>query len=219
MALNFYGLESRWLDEEEKTECITCILSVLEEWENLERKEGDFSIAAAVIEKWLSRMKRVQKGNSMVAQTALRIEQGLNFRKNVLVDFLKKAEAAIKGNIYYRMVKEGKCKFGNDYALGLRWLRHLGFEQVSTNPVLAARAYQDEPALTVVFQEEIKNHSDFKQWASKPSKYGDEITLFATLLALWDNLHAFRPIFFNLRDSSGGGVVSFQLNPNIAQLG
>ncbi len=42
------------------------------------------------------------------------------------------------------MVKEGKCKFGNDYALGLRWLRHLGFEQVSTNPVLAARAYQDE---------------------------------------------------------------------------
>ena len=163
-------------------------------------------------------MKRVQKGNSMVAQTALRIEAGLDFKKNVLVDFLKNAEKEIKGNIYYRMVKEGKCKFGNDYALGLRWLRHLGFEQVSTNPVLAARAYQDEPALREVFREEVKNHPSFKQWSSKPSKYGEEITLFATLLALWDNLHVFRPIFFNLRESSGGGVVSFQLNPNIAHL-
>ncbi len=116
------------------------------------------------------------------------------------------------------MVKEGRCKFGNDYALGLRWLRHLGYEQVSTNPVLAARAYQDEPALTEIFREEVKHHPNFKQWSSKPSKYGEEITLFATLLALWDNLHVFRPIFFNLRDSSGGGVVSFQLNPNIAHL-
>ena len=46
----------------------------------------------------------------------------------------------------------------------------------------------------------------------------EEITLFATLLALWDNLYVFRPIFFNLRETSGGGVVSFQLNPNIAHL-
>ena len=58
------------------------------------------------------------------------------------------------------MVKEGRCKFGNDYALGLRWLRHLGFEQVSTNPVLAARAYQDEPALHRAFQEEFKTASE-----------------------------------------------------------
>jgi hypothetical protein len=218
MALNFYGLESRWLDEMERKECNQYILSVLPEWEDLERKEGDFSIAAAVIEKWLSKMKRVQKGSSMVAQTALRIEAGLDFKKSVLVDFLKNAEKEIKGNIYYRMVKEGKCKFGNDYALGLRWLRHLGFEQVSTNPVLAARAYQDEPALTEVFREEVKSHPSFKEWSTQPSKYGEEITLFATLLALWDNLHVFRPIFYNLRESSGGGVVSFQLNPNVAHL-
>ncbi len=116
------------------------------------------------------------------------------------------------------MVKEGRCKFGNDYALGLRWLRHLGFEQVSTNPVLAARAYQDEPALHRAFQEEFKRHPNRKVWSSSLSKHGDEITLFATLLALWDNLHVFRPIFFNLRETSGGGVVSFQLNPNIAHL-
>lgn len=217
MALNFYGLESRWLNEDEKAECLLCILNVLEEWENLERKQGKFSAAAAIIAKWLSKMKRVQKGSSMAAETALRIERGLDFKINVVVDFLKKAEKEIKGNIYYRMVKDGKCKFGNDYALGLRWLRHLGFEQVSTNPVLAAKAYQDEPGLIETFREEVKHHPGFKQWPARPSKYA-EVILFATFLALWDNLHVFRPIFFNLRDSSGGGVVSFQLNPNIAHL-
>jgi hypothetical protein len=218
MALNFFGLESRWLDETERKKCNEYILSVLKEWEDLEREEGDFSIAEAVLRKWLSGMKRVQKGSSMVAQTALRIEAGLDFKKNVLFEFLKKAEKEITGNIYYRMVKEGRCRFGNDYALGLRWLRHLGFEQVSTNPVLAARAYQDEPALTEVFRQEVRSHPSFKQWSGNPSKYGEEITLFATLLALWDNLHVFRPIFYNLCESSGGGVVSFQLNPNVAHL-
>ena len=218
MALNFYGLESRWLDERETGECLEYILNVLNEWENLERKEGELSIASAVAGEWLSRMKRVQKGSSMAAKTALRIEGGLNFKKNVLVDFLKKVEKEIKENIYYRMVKEEKCKFGNDYALGLRWLRHLGFEQVSTNPVLAARAYQDEPGLTETFLKEIKHHPNFRQWSAKPSQYVEDITLHATLLALWDNLHVFRPIFFNLRKTSGGGVVSFQLNPNIAHL-
>ena len=218
MALNFYGLESRWLNEEEKGRCVQYILNVLDEWENLERKEGELSIVSAVIGKWLSRMKRVQKGSSMAAKTAIRIEGSLDSEKSMLVDLLKKAEREIKGNIYYQMVKEEKCKFGNDYALGLRWLRHLGFEQVSTNPVLAARAYQDEPELTETFLKELKHQPNFKQWSAKPSQYGEEITLYATLLALWDNLHVFRPIFFNLRKTSGGGVVSFQLNPNIAHL-
>jgi hypothetical protein len=146
------------------------------------------------------------------------MEEGLDFRRKVLVDFLKKAEGEIKSSVYYRMVKEDLCKFGNDYALGLRWLRHLGFEQVSTNPVLAARAYQDEPELTGLFRGELKHHPQSKQWSASPARHAEEISLFATLLALWDNLYVFRPIFFNLRDSSGGGVVSFQLNPNIAHL-
>ncbi len=218
MALNFLGLESRWLDEKEKKECLDYILYTLQEWENLERNEGEVSIAAAVIAKWLSRMKRVQQGHSMAAKTALRIEGSLNLKKTILTDFLNKATTEIKENIYYHMVNEGKCKFGNDYALGLRWLRHLGFEQVSTNPVLAAKAYQDEPALTEIFREEVKQHPRFKQWATQPSNYAGDITLFATLLALWDNLHVFRPLFFNLRETSGGGIVSFQLNPNIAHL-
>ena len=218
MVLNFYGLESRWLDEEKKGECLHYILNVCGGWENLERKEGQFSIASAVLRKWLARMKRVQKGNSMVGKTAARIEGALDFEKNVVVDFLRRSEREMRENVYFRMVKEGKCKFGNDYALGLRWLRHLGFEQVSTNPVLAARAYQDEPALAETFRQEVKKHPNFGQWSRNPSAYGEEVALFATLLALWDNLYVFRPIFFNLQDSSGGGVVSFQLNPNIAHL-
>ncbi|MBM4340723.1 MAG: hypothetical protein FJ110_14415 [Deltaproteobacteria bacterium] len=217
-ALNFYGLESRWLNDKEKADSLDCILNTLQEWENRERVEGGSSIAEAVISKWLTKMKRVQKGSSMAAKAALRIEEGIDFKKNLFTQFLLKAEKEIKENVYYRMVKEGFCKFGNDYAIGLRWLRHLGFEQVSTNPVLAARAYQDEPFLTTLFLDQIKRHPDFKRWSAKPSQYGDEITLYATLLALWDNLHVFRPIFFNLRETSGGGVVSFQLNPNIAHL-
>jgi hypothetical protein len=43
IALNFYGLESRWLTEAEKTESTQYILAVLEEWESLERREGSFS--------------------------------------------------------------------------------------------------------------------------------------------------------------------------------
>lgn len=218
MVLNFYGLESRWLDEEKKGKSLQYILNALAEWENLERQEGPISVASAVVRNWLARMKRVQKGQSMVGKTALRIEGSFDFEKNGVVDFLKKAEREIKENIYYRMVKEGKCRFGNDYALGLRWLRHLGFEQVSTNPVLAAKAYQDEPGLLRTFRKEVQKHPRYAQWSRDPASHGEEITLFATLLALWDNLHVFRPIFYNLRETSGGGVVSFQLNPNIAHL-
>jgi hypothetical protein len=218
MALNFYGLESRWLLAPEKKVSIQYILNALEEWENREKSEGEYSVARAVVRKWLEGMKKVQKGNSMVAKTASRIEGSLDLGKNILGDFLKNAEEEIKGNIYYRLVKGGRCRFGNDYALGLRWLRHLGFEQVSTNPVLAARAYQDNPDLSDTFREELSRHSKFHEWSSAPSLHGEEVALFATLLALWDNLYIFRPIFFNLRNESGGGIVSFQLNPNIAHL-
>jgi hypothetical protein len=113
----------------------------------------------------------------MVAKTAVRIESGLDFGRNLLVNFLKGAEKEIKANIYYRMVKEGRCRFGNDYALGLRWLRHLGFEQVSTNPVLAARAYQDEPGLTQIFRNEIREYPNLDKWSSNPPIHAEEIAL------------------------------------------
>jgi hypothetical protein len=154
----------------------------------------------------------------MVARAAERIEQGLDFGKPVLLAFLDRAGGEIESNVYLRMVREGYCRFGNDYALGLRWLRHLGFEQVSTNPVLARLAYSDDASLAKALQAEARFHPKFAEWQRKPEAFGDEIALYATLLALWDNLHVYRPIFFLLQDSSGGGVVSFQLNPNIAHL-
>jgi hypothetical protein len=218
MAINFTGLESRWLDAEERREASRSIQAALAEWEAREAAEGKVSVAAAVVRRWLARMKLVQKGASMVARTALRIEEALDFGKPVVLEFLRKAQAEIEGNIYTRMVREGRCRFGNDYALGLRWLRHLGFEQVSTNPVLAALAYQDDPSLGQLFQADVKSHRKFAQWKAQPEKFADEIALYGTLLALWDNLHVYRPIFFNLAKESGGGVVSFQLNPNIAHL-
>jgi len=217
-AINFSGLESRWLDAEEKRQALERIRAALAEWEAREQAEGPVSVAQAVVRHTLGRMKLVQGGAGMVAQAAARIEQALEGRRPVLVAYLEAAGAEIEGNIYARMVREGVCRFGNDYALGLRWLRHLGFEQVSTNPVLAALAYKDDPALGRVFQEEIRHHPRFGQWARAPQQFADQIALYATLLALWDNLHVYRPIFYNLAAESGGGVVSFQLNPRVAHL-
>lgn len=218
MGINFGGMESRWLDAGERCQAVGSIRGALAEWEAREAAEGNGSVAVAVVRRFLDRMKLVQKGASMAAKTALRIEQALDFGKPVLLALLEKAQAEIEANIYTRMVREGRCRFGNDYALGLRWLRHLGFEQVSTNPVLAALAYSDDPSLAQTFQAEVPLHPKFGAWKAAPEKFGDEIALYATLLALWDNLHVYRPIFFNLAGTSGGGVVSFQLNPNIAHL-
>jgi hypothetical protein len=218
LATNFSGMESRWLDGGERCQAVGSIRAALAEWEAREATERNGSVASAVVRKLLDRMKLVQKGASMAAKTAVRIEQGLNFGKPFLLAFQDKVRAEIEANIYTRMVREDLCRFGNDYALGLRWLRHLGFEQVSTNPVLAALAYSDDPSLTQSFHADVAFHPKFAEWKSNPDKYGDEIALYATLLALWDNLHVYRPIFFNLASTSGGGVVSFQLNPNIAHL-
>lgn len=217
-AINFCGLESRWLDGGERCLAMGSIRGALAEWESREAAEGQVSVAAAVVRRFLYRMKLVQKGASMAAKTAVRIEQGLDLSKPFLLAFLDKARAEIEANVYTRMVRDELCRFGNDYALGLRWLRHLGFEQVSTNPVLAALAYSDDPSLAQSFQTDVAFHPKFAEWKANPDKHGDEIALCATLMALWDNLHVYRPIFFNLARTSGGGVVSFQLNPNIAHL-
>ncbi|HEY6103884.1 MAG TPA: hypothetical protein VI007_11750 [bacterium] len=216
IALNFTGLESRWLPEDEKRRAVESIRHALAEWEVQEAAEGPATVAAAVVRHFLGRLKLVQKGAAMVAQSAVRIEKMLDFRKPVLLTFLDEAFREITQNIYTRLVRDGICRFGNDYALGLRWLRHLGFEQVSTNPVLAALAYQDDPGLRGAFQVDVRMHPMFAAWSRNPQQSSDAIALYATLGALWDNLHVYRPIFFNLAQESGGGVVSFQLNPNIA---
>jgi len=218
IGLNFLGLESRHLPEREREQCLAHVRETLRQWEERERSEGGPFVALATVKEMLSDMKLVMQGASMQARIASEIEQGLLDQPPFTCTFLQQAGAAIQGNIYYQLVKREKCRFGNDYALGLRWLRHLGFEQVSTNPVLAARAYQDDPRLARIFQERAARDPRYQKWCLDPSRYGDEIALYATLVALWDNLHVFRPIFYNLREGSGGGVVSFQLNPNLAHL-
>src|SRR3989304_4340537 len=160
-------------------------------------------------------MERMIRGRQSASATLL--QMAVNFPGPVGA-YAAGVRAGVAANTCARLVRDGHCRFGNDYALGLRWLRLLGFEQVSTNPVLAALAYQDDPGLNQIFQAEVQTHRMFTAWARAPKKSADEIALYATLLALWDNLHVYRPIFFNLAGESGGGVVSFQLNPNIAHL-
>ncbi len=216
-GLNFQGHESGALDDMEKSVCFYHLINTLRNFEAIETAEyGEAVIAAAAVAGILAGMELVQGGASMTAKSAGRIKKAMRGDAPATIEFLLAAGDEIESNIYFQIVAAGDCKFGNDYALGLRWLRHLGFEQVSTNPVLAALAYKDDPSLKEAFRREVVNHPKYADWAAAPGKHGDEIALNATLAALWDNLHVFRPVFYNHADTTGGGVVSFQLNPNIA---
>ena len=138
IALNLAGFERRIVgfSDEESEESIEIIMEALNGMEKLERAsigEGDAPIARAVVEILLSEMKKVMKEyyrppGSMVAHIAEEIEKKIDGNA-ILSSFLKEAIDQIRSNIYYRMNVAGMCKFGNDYALGLRWLRHLGFVQ------------------------------------------------------------------------------------------
>ncbi|RLE62182.1 MAG: hypothetical protein DRN53_04450 [Thermoprotei archaeon] len=134
--------------------------------------------------------------------------------------FLNAAIDQIRNNVYYRMGEMGLCLFGNDYALGLRWMRHLGFVQVSTNPVLAAIAFEDDPSLWEGYKVE-SFCDDFRKvvekhphWFKNPEKYGDEIAAYGTEVSIWPNLAVFRPIA--IASNMFYGMISLQLNPNIA---
>ncbi len=217
IALNLVGIESRMVgfsrDEVRKT--YECILYTLEGWEDLERKEGltasRIFVAEEVVKKFINDMKKVMAGEGMVAKMGKEIEKGLE-KKNLAASFVSEAKKIIQKNIYYSMAVKGLGKFGNDYAIGLRYLRHLGYVQVSTNPVLAARAYEDDPDLWEDFEEVVKNHPE---WQSSPEGFADEIAMEATKTALWPNLAVFRPIA--LLSNLHHGLVSYQLNPNVAE--
>ena len=227
IALNLFGVESRRIgfSEEEVSGTLDSIAQTLDRWERLERKEyGGAPIAKTVIGELISDMKKVMSKyyrapGSMVAKMAESIERGLK-DDGLMSSFLAAARKEIQGNIYYRMTIEGMCKFGNDYAIGLRPLRHLGFVQVSTNPVLAAIAYDDDPSLWEGFKGEslckdfrtvVKEHPE---WLEGPEKYGDEITMQATELSIFPNLAVFRPIA--VASNLYHGMISYQINPNVA---
>ena len=216
IAVNLAGTESGRVgfSGEEVDQTFRHIIQILEAWEALEKRErvggGESLIAETVVEKLLRDMKKVMAGAGMVAKMGEEIEGELVEGKSAS-SFVKAAKRTIQGNIYYRMVMESLCKFGNDYAIGLRWLRHLGYVQVSTNPVLAARAYEDDPRLWDRFREVVKEHPE---WLDGPEDFDNEIAMEATMIALWPNLIIYRPIA--LLSKLHDGMVSYQLNPNVA---
>ncbi len=227
LAFSLFGVEKKWIgfSEEEVEGTLSKIIQALDEWEGMERGEiGDCPIAKATIEKVLSELKMVMSHyyrapGSMSAKMAEEIEAKLDDDR-LLSSFMEAAREEIQGNVYYRMSMEGTCKFGNDYALGLRWVRHLGYVQVSTNPVLAAVAYEDDPSLWEGFKGEsfcrdlravVEEHPE---WHEHPEDYGDEITMKATELSIFPNLAVFRPIA--IASDFYHGMISYQLNPNVA---
>lgn len=223
IALNMFGVESKKIgfSNEEIEGTIQDITQALETWESLERK-GFYGksidgapIAEAVVDGIISDMKKVMSSSSktpvaMVAVMGEKIGEELS-KEKIMSTFLSAARRRIQENIYYIMVMKGICKFGNDYAIGLRWLRHLGYGQVSTNPVLAAIAYDDDPSLWDAFRWVVEEHPE---WFEAPEKYADEIAMQGTMVALWPNLAVYRPIA--LASKLYDGLVSYQLNPNVA---
>jgi hypothetical protein len=170
----------------------------------------DAGTMKGIVDEFLADMKSVNAQDSLSGLLAERIEGKLD-AGDPGGSFLRELKSEMRSGVYWDMIGENYCKFGNDFARGLEYLRHYGFCQVSTNPVLAAKAFDEDPGLTETLKEEIAGHSD---WKAKPEEHADEIAMAATLIALWPNLSIFRPlaVHTSLKDY----MVSFQLNPNIA---
>ncbi|HDJ89724.1 MAG TPA: hypothetical protein ENG40_03430 [Thermoprotei archaeon] len=217
IAINFYGMEKEWVgfSDEEVNACENIIRYILNKWEEIERKRyGEPRIAKAVVMYKINDMKKVMAGDpqrtGMIYWMGENIEKKID-EKNITNSFLNVIKNEIKSNIYYIMSKEGICRFGNDYAIGLRWLRHLGYVQVSTNPQLAAIAYRDDPSLWDKLKQYFRDHPELLENIEERK---DELAMTATMLALWPNMEVFRPVAYLLNFTDG--MVSYQLNPNVA---
>ena len=160
-------------------------------------------------------MKSVNGGDSLPGLLAERIKTAWPASEDRSPGraFLVLLREELRRCVYWHMVAERCCKFGNDYARGLEYLRHIGFCQVSTNPVLAARAFEEDLSLVQEFKVVVKEHPE---WMEDPERHRDPMAMAATLFALWPNLSVFRPL--SLHTSLWDYMVSFQLNPNIADL-
>ena len=217
IAINFYGMERDWVGftDREVNDCINIIKNILNKWEeNEQKKYGESRIAKAVVLYKINDMKKVMAGDpqriGMICWMGENIEKKID-DKCITNSFLDAIEQEIKSNIYYIMSKEGICRFGNDYAIGLRWLRHLGYVQVSTNPQLAAIAYRDDPSLWDKLKQYLRDHPELLENIEEKK---DELAMTATMLALWPNMEVFRPVAYLLNFTDG--MVSYQLNPNVA---
>ncbi|MEM1508480.1 MAG: transaldolase family protein [Thermofilaceae archaeon] len=217
-ALNLAGCESDWayLEPLFVDKALSNIVGAFKEWEKLEERElGGIFVLETVVERKLRKMEKVNKGNSLVAAIAKLVRERLE-PGNLAASFIESMAECIRGSFYRRAYEQGLCKFGNDYALGLRFLRHLGFVQVSTNPLLAARAYDDEPELWRGFEEYTRRVLvvEHPEWFNDPENHLDELAMEATRYALMDNFYVFRVPF--ILSGYHDGLVSYQLNPLIA---
>jgi len=213
IAFNLIGVECKIVGFSEKaiTRTLHNVVQTLKEWEDIERRESGVTVSAhTVIRRLLLDMKKVMLGVSMLAKMAEEIEKEIR-EDSLMVSFISAMEKAIKENVYYQMVTKGLSKLGNDSATGLRMVRHLGAVQVSSNPVIAARAYKEFSGLWDEFKEVMKAHP---KWLDDSEKLGDEIALYATITSLLPNLLVFRPnaLLSNFHD----GLVSYQINPHKA---
>lgn len=213
-GLSLSGIEPKIVgfSDSECEDAYRNIVQALSVWGKIESQyfQGKQPVGNAVVKKMLIDMKKIMKGVGMMAKMAEEIEPKVR-PESPVVSYLDATRSAIRENVYYRISAKGLCKLGNDYAMGLRWLRHLGYVQVSTNPVLAAKAYDDEPDLWNDFEKTVREH---KEWHDSPKDFADDIAMEATMTALWPNLVVFRPIA--LASRLHDGVVSYQLNPNVA---
>ncbi len=212
------GVEKTWVgfSDEEASKTIGFITGFLKKCEELEKEElGEPVVFRCTIASQLERMRLVNKGNSLVAWMAREMESELE-TEPLAESYVRAVEKTLNNNFYYSAYRSGLCKFGNDYALGLRWLRHLGYVQVSTNPVLAALAYEDDPYLWESFKKHVEENlrRQYPEWFSEPEKHADEIVMEATRFALLDNFYVFRVPFALSKYQDG--LVSYQLNPLIA---
>lgn len=179
--------------------------------ENTTALENSWSKSSSdAVKECLADMSSVNSEDSLPGYIAEKIQKhlGADLRPSTFVDAFAKVA---RQTIYWRMVEGKFCKFGNDYARGLETLRHLGFSQVSTNPVLAAKAFDEDPALVRKLQEEIANNA---VWRQNPNEHAHELVMAGTLLALWPNLEVFRPLAYLAGNRDY--MISFQLNPNVA---
>jgi len=207
LGMNFAGREAEIVGygADEIEAALTRVLSVIDDLAG-----ETASSMGLVVDDFLSDMKSVNLADSLSGLLAERIKAELD-KATPGRSFLTLLKKHLRSGIYWQMIKEGYCKFGNDYARGLEYLRHFGFCQVSTNPVLAAKAFDEDPNLIGALKTEIQKHEN---WTENLNASADDMAMAATLIALWPNLSLFRPLALHseLKDY----MVSFQLNPNIA---
>jgi len=206
LGMNFVGRDTEIVGYN-RTETEAALGQVLA---TIDHTESVQAAMPGIVQEFLDDMLSVNKADSLSGLLAERIQAALK-PENPGRSFLELMRRELRAGVYYRMIGEGYCKFGNDYARGLEYLRHFGFCQVSTNPVLAAIAFDEDEGLAEALKKEVALHDD---WMSSPEEHADEIAMAATLIALWPNLAIFRPLalYTGLKDY----MVSFQLNPNIA---